>query len=505
MATYAIGDVQGCYDELRELLDRVGFDSARDRLWFVGDLVNRGPKSLDVLRFVRELGKRAITVLGNHDLHLVTQHEGFERGRNDDTLDDVLAAPDARELVDWLRTRQMMHVEGSYAMVHAGLLPQWTIAKAWQLAREAEVALAGADYKEFLKNMYGSKPDEWSDSLNGWDRLRVIVNAMTRLRFCTPQGKMDFRAKGKTPPPGYVAWYELREEKDERLRFLQDRGEADSRDRGAGRCRHAGFHGHRASESRTRAGSAQIPRRQPVWAAGCAGGGGISNSRAGSARHSRRLCAARAVGLPGERQSRRADGASFPRAPGSAARERRHESNLAGEESAAREARGVRGEDSPDAALGRDAGHAAGSKQPHALTRSKGLVGFLDDGAQLAAVQADGDFEGILASHLLLDRISHHTARHSTQDRRNRRFPAVSDPAACNAAHDAARRPAEAGLAALDGHLAHRFHGGETHHLLSPGFMLVVDICRFMGGTTGERRRECSEEERRFHGLSFPR
>jgi len=214
MATYAIGDVQGCYDELRELLDRVGFDSARDRLWFVGDLVNRGPKSLDVLRFVRELGKRAITVLGNHDLHLVTQHEGFERGRNDDTLDDVLAAPDARELVDWLRTRQMMHVEGSYAMVHAGLLPQWTIAKAWQLAREAEVALAGPDYKEFLKNMYGSKPDEWSDSLNGWDRLRVIVNAMTRLRFCTPQGKMDFRAKGKTPPPGYVAWYELRKDKE---------------------------------------------------------------------------------------------------------------------------------------------------------------------------------------------------------------------------------------------------------------------------------------------------
>ena len=214
MATYAIGDVQGCYDELRELLDRVGFDSARDRLWFVGDLVNRGPKSLDVLRFVRELGKRAITVLGNHDLHLVTQHEGFERGRNDDTLDDVLAAPDARELVDWLRTRQMMHVEGSYAMVHAGLLPQWTIAKAWQLAREAEVALAGADYKEFLKNMYGSKPDEWSDSLNGWDRLRVIVNAMTRLRFCTPQGEMDFRAKGKTPPPGYVAWYELRKDEE---------------------------------------------------------------------------------------------------------------------------------------------------------------------------------------------------------------------------------------------------------------------------------------------------
>src|SRR6266478_1968309 len=115
MATYAIGDVQGCYDELRELLDRVGFDSARDRLWFVGDLVNRGPKSLEVLRFVRDLGDRAITVLGNHDLHLVTQHEGLERPRKDDTLDDVLAAPDRRGLVDWLRTRPMMHAGGGYA------------------------------------------------------------------------------------------------------------------------------------------------------------------------------------------------------------------------------------------------------------------------------------------------------------------------------------------------------------------------------------------------------
>jgi len=213
MATYAIGDVQGCYDELRELLERMGFERARDRLWFVGDLVNRGPKSLQVLRFVRDLGERALTVLGNHDLHLITQHEGFERSRKDDTFGDVLNATDREELVDWLRTRLLMHVEGGHAMVHAGLLPQWTIAKARQLAREVEAVLAGDDYKVFLNNMYGSKPDEWSDSLKGWDRLRVIVNAMTRLRFCTPEGKMDFRAKGKTPPPGYVAWYELREDK----------------------------------------------------------------------------------------------------------------------------------------------------------------------------------------------------------------------------------------------------------------------------------------------------
>src|SRR5213083_474003 len=119
MATYAIGDVQGCYDELRELLERMGFERARDRLWFVGDLVNRGPKSLEVLRFVRSLGTRAVVVLGNHDLHLVTQHEGFERRRKDDTFDDVLQARDRKTLVDWLRTRPMMHVQGDYAMVHA--------------------------------------------------------------------------------------------------------------------------------------------------------------------------------------------------------------------------------------------------------------------------------------------------------------------------------------------------------------------------------------------------
>jgi bis(5'-nucleosyl)-tetraphosphatase (symmetrical) len=210
MATYAVGDVQGCHDELQELLSRAAFDRSRDRLWFVGDLVNRGPKSLEVLRFVRELGERAVTVLGNHDLHLVTQHEGFERGHEDDSFGDVLAAADARELVAWLRTRPMMHVEGAYAMVHAGLLPQWSVAKARSLAGEVEAALAAANYRDFLANMYGSTPRSWSDALTGWDRLRAIVNAMTRMRFCTPEGKMDFEAKGGRPPRGYRPWFELR-------------------------------------------------------------------------------------------------------------------------------------------------------------------------------------------------------------------------------------------------------------------------------------------------------
>jgi len=213
MPSYAIGDVQGCFDELKRLLRELGF-GAHDRLWFVGDLVNRGPKSLEVLRFVRDLGERAVVVLGNHDLHLVTQYEGFERIRKDDTFADVLGAADSKALVDWLRGRPMMHVDGGYAMVHAGLLPQWNTQKSVQLAKEVEVALRGPDYRAFLGNMYGSQPDQWSDSLQGWDRLRVIVNAMTRLRFCTPEGKMDFRAKGSKPPPGHVAWYDLRSDRE---------------------------------------------------------------------------------------------------------------------------------------------------------------------------------------------------------------------------------------------------------------------------------------------------
>ena len=208
MATYAIGDVQGCYDELQALLARIGFNDDRDQLWFVGDLVNRGPKSLQVIRFVKSLG--AITVLGNHDLHLVTQFEGFEKKRKDDTFTDVLEAPDARELIEWLRTRPLMHSEGDWVMVHAGLLPNWSISKSLSLAKEVEAALGAPGYRDFLANMYGSKPVRWDDSLAGWDRLRVIVNSMTRMRFCKPDGEMDFHTTGKTPPAGFLPWYQTR-------------------------------------------------------------------------------------------------------------------------------------------------------------------------------------------------------------------------------------------------------------------------------------------------------
>jgi len=168
---------------------------------------------------VRSLGENAITVLGNHDLHLITQHEGFERKRKDDTFTDVLGAPDAGALVDWLRQQPLIHAEGRWVMVHAGLLPGWDIAKAIALGKEVEAALRAANYRDFLQNMYGSKPDRWDDSLAGWDRLRVVVNAMTRMRFCSPEGVMEFKETGKDAPPGFLPWYRTRREPERQIVF----------------------------------------------------------------------------------------------------------------------------------------------------------------------------------------------------------------------------------------------------------------------------------------------
>jgi len=211
MATYAIGDVQGCRDALDALLGEIGFSPARDTLWFVGDLVNRGAQSAEVLRFVRSLGDRAVVVHGNHDLHLLAFAAGHAKARADDTFDDVLAAPDRDELLDWLRARPMIHVDGGYAMVHAGLLPAWSIDQARSLAAEVEAALRGPGHRDFFAQLYGSKPDAWRDDLRGADRLRVIVNAMTRMRFCTAAGVMDFRVKGEIEKalPGYLPWFDV--------------------------------------------------------------------------------------------------------------------------------------------------------------------------------------------------------------------------------------------------------------------------------------------------------
>ncbi len=214
MATYAIGDIQGCYDPLRRLLDYIGFDPASDCLWFVGDLVNRGPQSLEVLRFVRALGGAATVVLGNHDLHLVMQADGYGKANSEDTLSTVLAASDGNELVTWLRRCPLFYVEGEYAMVHAGVMPMWSVELARRLSDEVHEALIAQNYRDFLARMWGSEPEAWSDGLTGWDRLRVIVNAMTRMRYCRPDGSMELRAPGAKAPPergpaSCVPWFDM--------------------------------------------------------------------------------------------------------------------------------------------------------------------------------------------------------------------------------------------------------------------------------------------------------
>ncbi len=211
MATYAIGDIQGCCAELELLLEQTRFNPAQDRLWLVGDLVNRGPDSLGVLRLVKSMGEAAVTVLGNHDLHLLAVAEGVAEPHRSDTLQEVLAAPDRDELLGWLRRQRLLHAEGDFVLVHAGLLPQWSAYQAQQLAREVEAALSGERYREFLARMYGNHPDHWQGDLVGYQRLRVIVNALTRMLICTPQGAMEFKFKGELAdiPAGYLPWYDV--------------------------------------------------------------------------------------------------------------------------------------------------------------------------------------------------------------------------------------------------------------------------------------------------------
>lgn len=211
MATYAIGDIQGCHRELCGLLERVGFDPAHDRLWLVGDLVNRGPASLEVLRLVRGFGDSATVALGNHDLYLLMVAAGFRKRGKDDTLGAVLKAPDCADLLDWLASRNLMQVEDSFALVHAGLIPQWTVPQARALAGEVEAALRSERRGAFLSRLQGNAPECWRDDLEGQDRLRFIVNAMTRMRFCTPEGRLEFSAKGppEMAPSGYRPWYDL--------------------------------------------------------------------------------------------------------------------------------------------------------------------------------------------------------------------------------------------------------------------------------------------------------
>lgn len=211
MAIYAIGDVQGCYGELQALLRHVGFVRGSDRLWFVGDLVNRGPRSLDVLRFVAELGDDAVVVLGNHDLNLVAVAAGVREERPRDTLREILDAPDGPELIEWLVHRPLLHRESGlpYTMVHAGLAPQWNTTAAASRAREVESTLTGPRRSEFLAHMYGDVPDRWSDGLEGWPRLRFITNAFTRIRYVDTKGRLDLAHSGPpgTQPDSLVPWF----------------------------------------------------------------------------------------------------------------------------------------------------------------------------------------------------------------------------------------------------------------------------------------------------------
>ncbi|PKO47912.1 MAG: diadenosine tetraphosphatase [Betaproteobacteria bacterium HGW-Betaproteobacteria-22] len=211
MARYAIGDIQGCYHAFQALLKRIHFDSEHDQLWLVGDLVNRGSGSLEVLRWCYAHRDCLKVVLGNHDLHALVVADGIVAAHRGDTLDALLAAPDKEVLLNWLRHQHLIYFEDDHLMVHAGLLPQWRAEQALDYAAEVEAALQGEHYLDFLTHMYGNYPNRWDEAVTGIDRLRLITNAMTRLRVCTREGEMEFKFKGELQdiPQGYMPWFDV--------------------------------------------------------------------------------------------------------------------------------------------------------------------------------------------------------------------------------------------------------------------------------------------------------
>ena len=224
MATYAIGDVQGCFDELKALLTQINFNSDRDQLWFCGDLVNRGPKSLETLRFIKALESNAITVLGNHDLHLLATAYDHKKPGKKDTFNVILNAEDATELFEWLRHQKMVHHDEdlNITLLHAGIHPHWSLEKTLSLANEVETVLRGKNHINFYKHMYGDKPFLWDESLKGWQRYRFITNILTRLRYCDIHGKPALNAKGE---PGSQAdhlfpWYEIADRQTQNDRII---------------------------------------------------------------------------------------------------------------------------------------------------------------------------------------------------------------------------------------------------------------------------------------------
>jgi len=213
MSTYAIGDIQGCLDPLLELIDKLEFNPLKDTLWFTGDLINRGPDSLDTLRYIISLGDNAISVLGNHDLHFLAVAAGHNRHDSRDTFDCLLAAPDLSDLVDWLRARPLIHYDQQrkMALIHAGLPPQWAINDAVTCANEVEDLLLNNNYQQLLGNMYGNSPTQWTNELTGEERYRFIINCFTRMRYCTADGQLDFKNKRSpgTQPESLFPWFTL--------------------------------------------------------------------------------------------------------------------------------------------------------------------------------------------------------------------------------------------------------------------------------------------------------
>jgi bis(5'-nucleosyl)-tetraphosphatase (symmetrical) len=225
MTTYAIGDIQGCFAEFETLLKKIEFNQQTDTLWLTGDLVNRGPRSLDTLRYVKALGDKHITVLGNHDLSLLAVAHGVRQQHRGDTLDDILQAPDKQELLEWLCHRPLLYYDKAtqFVLVHAGLAPSWTLSQARALAQEVETALRGESRAFLLSHMYGNEPDHWDDTLSGINRLRCIINYLTRMRFCHADGRLDLAYKGEIAgkPNALMPWFDVphRENVNEKIIF----------------------------------------------------------------------------------------------------------------------------------------------------------------------------------------------------------------------------------------------------------------------------------------------
>lgn len=224
MAIYAIGDVQGCFSELQTLLKQINFNSDTDILWFAGDIINRGPHSLETLRFIKSLDGNAVTVLGNHDLHTLAVANGRGKQGKKDTIKEILEAPDRDILLDWLIHRPLMHYDPklNVSLVHAGIHPQWTIEQALARAGEVEAVLQGSKSHEFFHHMYGDKPPKWSDKLDGWDRLRFITNVFTRMRYCDEKGRLSLRDKGApgNQPDGIIPWFNVKKRKTVNTRII---------------------------------------------------------------------------------------------------------------------------------------------------------------------------------------------------------------------------------------------------------------------------------------------